>query len=153
MRHHVHLNGFFSLLARKHLEFLVFFIFKRAKMSQSVLWLWLIILVTELCVVQFCLINKSLSSGQCNMVSLILIHCVVINYLADNTIQLLNTWGLVSCLGYLIRKMYDQTDESLSWKRAPTLDKNKKTLIYLCLDVGCIYRTVQLLTKSTDKIL
>ena len=36
---------------------------------------------------------------------------------------------------------------------AETLDKNKKTLIYLCLDVGCIYRTVQLLTKSTDKIL
>ena len=34
-----------------------------------------------------------------------------------------------------------------------TLDKNKKTLIYLCLDVGCIYRTVQLLTKSMDKIL
>ena len=48
------------------------------------------------------------------LVSLILIHCVVINYPADNTIQLLNTWGLVSCLGYLIRKMYDQTDESLS---------------------------------------
>ena len=36
---------------------------------------------------------------------------------------------------------------------AETLDKNKKTLIYLCLDVGCIYRTGQLLTKSTDKIL
>ena len=36
---------------------------------------------------------------------------------------------------------------------AETLDKNKTTLIYLCLDVGCIYRTVQLLTKSTDKIL
>ena len=36
---------------------------------------------------------------------------------------------------------------------AETLDKNKKTLIYLCLDVGCIYRTVQLLKKSTDKIL
>ena len=36
---------------------------------------------------------------------------------------------------------------------AETLDKNKKTLIYLCLDVGCVYRTVQLLTKSMDKIL
>ena len=49
---------------------------------------------------------------------------------------------LVSCLGYLTRKMYEQTDESLSWKQArirrtastkgpgkctstETLDKNK----------------------------